>query len=763
MSSSKGAGAGARRRRTRCRKCKACLRSECGECHFCKDMKKFGGPGRMKQSCLQRQCTAPVLPHTAVCLVCGEAGKEDTVEGEEEKFNLSLMECTICNEIVHPGCLKMGKAEGVINNEIPNCWECPKCKREGKSTKDSGDGTGKRRSDNGEDGVRWKLTDEPAQNKKKLAPAPPLPPPPTEESPVQAGAHKRKKEKELPPPDTGPKKKLKGTREKHLKKATEQQPDGNKLQSMQTWSRMGSGDFEVKGTISHPSIHLNQITASDLEKPKGPPGPLEPSTQSDKSHQREKLERFKQMCQMLERVKNSSSSSSSSDSDSDTDSRGSDGSSGGVSSRAASPATRSQRLAALGFSASEDDEEEEEEEEEEAASEGGRRNGSSETARNGKQPKARGNSQEKENNHRPTSRGSERAKQQAGGRKAGRPAGQTGLRMVARTQFLNWPLVPSPPKPLLQLERHVVRPPPDSPEPDSLPLDSGSDHIMQRDVWLAVFQYLSYRELCVCMRVCRTWSRWCCDKRLWTHIDLSRRKSITPSMLSGIIRRQPASLDLSWTNISKKQLMWLLNRLQGLKELILTGCSWCSVSALSTANFPSLRLLDLRWIEDVKDSHLRELLLPVPDAKPGQNDSRGRLQNVSELRLSGLDITDSSLRLVIRHTPQLAKLDLSHCNHVGDQSVNLLTAANSPLRETLAELNLAGCNRLTDQCLPLFRRCPRLSRIDLRTCHHVTPEACARFAEDSVSNSTSAPPAPGPAPPGPPFRCSEEKLLLKDS
>lgn len=47
--------------------------------------------------------------------------------------------------------------------------------------------------------------------------------------------------------------------------ATEQPPDGNKLQSMQALGRMGSGDFEVKGTISHPSIHLNQITASDLE------------------------------------------------------------------------------------------------------------------------------------------------------------------------------------------------------------------------------------------------------------------------------------------------------------------------------------------------------------------------------------------------------------------------------------------------------------------------------------------------------------------
>lgn len=49
----------------------------------------------------------PVLPHTAVCFACGEAGKEDTVESADEKFSLSLMECTICNEIIHPSCLKV--------------------------------------------------------------------------------------------------------------------------------------------------------------------------------------------------------------------------------------------------------------------------------------------------------------------------------------------------------------------------------------------------------------------------------------------------------------------------------------------------------------------------------------------------------------------------------------------------------------------------------------------------------------------------------
>eukprot|EP00069_Balaena_mysticetus_P002976 bmy_00735T0 len=559
----------------------------------------------------------PVLPHTAVCLLCGEAGKEDTVEGEEEKFGLSLMECTICNEIVHPGCLKMGKAEGVINAEIPNCWECPRCTQEGRTSKDSGEGPGRRRADNGEEGASlgsgWKLTEEP--------PLPP--PPPRRKGPLPAGpppedvpGPPKRKEREAGNEPSTPRKKVKGGRERHLKK-----------------------------------------------KPKPPLASAEGPAVPSPSPQREKLERFKRMCQLLERVPDTSSSSSDSDSDSDSS----------------------------GTSLSED----------EAPGE----------ARNGRRP-ARGSSGEKENR---------------GGRRAVRPGSGGPL--------LSWPLGPAPPPRPPQLERHVVRPPPRSPEPDTLPLAAGSDHPLPRAAWL---------------------------RRLWPRMDLSRRKSLTPPMLSGVVRRQPRALDLSWTGVSKKQLMWLLNRLQGLQELVLSGCSWLSVSALGSAPLPALRLLDLRWIEDVKDSQLRELLLPPPDTKPGaasvgsfvegvgqgQTESRGRLQGVAELRLAGLELTDASLRLLLRHAPQLSALDLSHCAHVGDPSVHLLTAPTSPLRETLVHLNLAGCHRLTDHCLPLFRRCPRLRRLDLRSCRQLSPEACARLA------------AAGP--PGP-FRCPEEKLLLKDS
>ena len=47
----KKTAAGNRRRRVRCKICQACLGGDCQQCVYCKDMIKYGGPGRMKQTC----------------------------------------------------------------------------------------------------------------------------------------------------------------------------------------------------------------------------------------------------------------------------------------------------------------------------------------------------------------------------------------------------------------------------------------------------------------------------------------------------------------------------------------------------------------------------------------------------------------------------------------------------------------------------------------------------------------------------------------
>ncbi|XP_037948315.1 jmjC domain-containing histone demethylation protein 1 isoform X2 [Teleopsis dalmanni] len=136
-----------RRRRTRCKVCAACQRSDCGECSFCLDMVKFGGPGRAKQTCMMRQCLSPMLPVTAQCVFCHLDGWRQTPISPQTKQLGSvegpsaLMECSVCYEIAHPDCAlsklkdteEISDTKGIVNEDLPNSWECPSCCRSGKN------------------------------------------------------------------------------------------------------------------------------------------------------------------------------------------------------------------------------------------------------------------------------------------------------------------------------------------------------------------------------------------------------------------------------------------------------------------------------------------------------------------------------------------------------------------------------------------------------------------------------------------------------
>uniref|UniRef100_A0AAQ5XJC0 Lysine-specific demethylase 2B n=1 Tax=Amphiprion ocellaris TaxID=80972 RepID=A0AAQ5XJC0_AMPOC len=721
LSASRGTS-GARRRRTRCRKCEACLRTECGECHFCKDMKKFGGPGRMKQSCIMRQCIAPVLPHTAVCLVCGEAGKEDTVEDEEEKFNLMLMECSICNEIVHPNCLKIKDSNGVVNDELPNCWECPKCNHAGKTGKQKR-GPGFKYASN----LPGSLLKEPRLNRD----------PKEELDPPMRKAEREvisKRNDEEPPKKRPPLLSLDGIPRPRL----EDNPLRKKRKLFDTNDEpvimkkkvrplflcylvsILSGVFTVWNTFCQELIHC-ELFAVTKERD---------SSTEDKAKV------------LLNPLLRTSTARESDQSSSNSPRAGPSSESGEAQERSSAQLKARHQRRRLPNK--------------EASKEQPLKTEDSLANQNHRPVKSEPENEVDEQKPRwPLNNGSSDLGdwlRHRGREVNGTPRGYSPLGWSRST-----PITPMCPRPLpcrsppkcIQMERHVIRPPPISPPPDRLPLNDGEAHVMRRETWMTVFSHLTHRDLCVCMRVCRTWNRWCCDKRLWKHINLNRCKSITPLMLSGIIRRQPVALDLSWTNISKKQLSWLINRLPGLRVLLLSGCSWVAVSALCTSSCPLLRTLDVQWVEGLKDAQMRDLLSPPTDNRPGQLDNRSKLRNVEDLRLAGLDITDTSLRLIIRYMPLLSKLDLSYCNHVTDQSVNILTAAGTTTRDSLTDINLSVCNRVTDQSLTYFKRCGSICHIDLRYCKQVTKEGCDQFiAEMSVSVQ---------------FELIEEKLLQKIS
>uniref|UniRef100_A0A671RXW8 [histone H3]-dimethyl-L-lysine(36) demethylase n=1 Tax=Sinocyclocheilus anshuiensis TaxID=1608454 RepID=A0A671RXW8_9TELE len=526
-----------RRRRVRCKRCEACLRTECGDCNFCRDMKKFGGPGKLKQTCVLRQCLAPGLPLSAVCEIC-EEGNQDT--GEE------LMECSNCAQITHPSCLKTS-GEGVVNKDLPSCWECPKC-------------------------IMGKET-----------------------------------------------------------------------------------DSEVK----HIFTNLNDDLLNDsyltvtLQRPpkaKRDPGSIVPKLEAAMSPRTPRGPGFNQ--------------------------------------RKTLPRTRL-------------------------------RNSTSTPAGNGLSQ-----SKSVHTSGRPTRRSSN---QDGRERETASPSSMSSRSSVS----------PPPPPPAI-----ATSSPPSLLSHPSF-CDVGNERGCEKDIWMSVFRYLGRTDLAVCMRVCKAWYKWCCDKRLWTQIDLSRCRALSPQALSGVIKQQPVTLDLSWTPVSKKQIAWLIHHLPSLKELIMSGCSSLCVSALSSQSCPGLRTLDLSWTVGVKDSQIKDLIV-----QPG-SESRNRLRGLLTLSLAGLDVSDSTLKMIVRHMPSLRRLDLSHCQGLTDQSINLLTATGCNTRNTLRQLNLSGCNKLTDACLSYMKRLSALALLDLRGCRNVTRRSCDNFISD-LSHCTV-------------FRLTEDKLIQRIS
>lgn len=122
-----------RHRRVRCKLCEPCTRDDCRTCLFCQDMTKYGGSGTMKQSCKMKKCTQPMLPAAACCYECelDGWGRTMSVPMQKPPQNVpnSLFECCICFKVSHLKCLssKYEEVEGIVNEDVPNSWECPEC------------------------------------------------------------------------------------------------------------------------------------------------------------------------------------------------------------------------------------------------------------------------------------------------------------------------------------------------------------------------------------------------------------------------------------------------------------------------------------------------------------------------------------------------------------------------------------------------------------------------------------------------------------
>ncbi|XP_031604265.1 lysine (K)-specific demethylase 2Aa isoform X2 [Oreochromis aureus] len=726
-----------RRRRVRCKRCEACMRPECGDCNFCRDMKKFGGPGKLKQTCVLRQCLSPGLPLSAVCEICKEPNQEETGDP-----SLTLMECSNCAQIVHPACLTV-QGEGVVNKDLPSCWECPKCVQgitdPEQSKGDRGDSLPlkrkssslldarmakiyrrQRHSRDGEDSVSD--DDDEASQRSKMA------------LHARGGTHSSKRafganrrgllrgglahrgsRAGLSPGSSSVLK---------LKRGVGMRDAGRRGRGVRL---RGGSRMQRRGDESDESDEDDDDDEDDDEDDEDDDDEEDEEEEDSEDGDKEQHRRHRRRRRTDD------------DEDEDVDSEGQ-------------------------FDPEEEEMDTLEDDEEEEVEEEGRWDSDPEPPVllvSDLSDDLLSGSYLTVTLQRPN-----KAKRQCGSivpkleaamgpRAAAGPQGfiqrkgalskPARLRCTDSTADSITPRGPGRPRlrgsrgergartrsvSSSEEEEAALHPASSTLSSPALPSllsfkDVGNERGGEKEVWVSVFRYLNRAELLACMTVCKAWYKWSCDKRLWSHLDVSRCSPLSNQALAGIIKRQPTSLDLSWTPMAKRQLNCLLTRLPGLRELSVTGLPWSCLSAMVSPTLPHLRLLDLRWCDGVKDAQIKEII-----TLPGLESSRSRLRNMVTLRLSGLEITESTLRLLQRHMPQLERLDLAHCKDLTDSSVALLAAAGTHTRNNLTELTLAGCNELTDGCLSYLKRLSSLTLLDLRGCKGVSRRACDAFISD---------------------------------
>ncbi|TMS22808.1 Lysine-specific demethylase 2A [Larimichthys crocea] len=657
----------------KCKRCEACMRPECGECNFCRDMKKFGGPGKLKQTCVLRQCLSPGLPLSAVCEICKEPNQEETGDP-----SLTLMECSNCAQIVHPACLtSSGSDESLAAGHqqhirphgplVLRLGPGPSAtiggplgsQQDGEQSKgDKGEGLPvkrkasslldarmakiyrrQRHSRDGDDSASD--DDEGCSDEETI-----------QRSRMMTTMTKKRRKRKRRTARTGGKEQQ---RRRRRRRRTDDDDDDDEDEDEDSEGQEFDPEEEEMDTLEdeeEEELEEDGRWDSDPEPPVLLVSDLNDDLLSG-SYLTVTLQRphkaKRQSASIVPKLE----------------------------------AAMGPRVAAVGAAGQQGFIQRKT-----ALSKPSRFKSADATAdamtpRGPGRPRLRGNHSDRGTRDRSASSSEE----EEGG------AHPTSSHLSA----------PS----LLSLPSFK---------------DVGNERGGEKEVWVSVFRYLDRAELLACMTVCKAWYKWSCDKRLWSHVDVSRCSPLTNQALAGIIKRQPTSLDLSWTPLAKRQLNCLLTRLPGLRELRVTGLSWSCLSAMVSPTLPCLRLLDLRWCEGLKDAQIKEIISP-----PGSESSRSRLRNMVTLRLSGLDISESTLRLLQRHMPQLERLDLAHCKDITDSSIAMLAAAGTHTRNNLTELTLAGCSELTDGCLSYLKRFSSLTLLDLRGCKNISRRGCDAF------------------------------------
>uniref|UniRef100_A0A182TAA1 CXXC-type domain-containing protein n=1 Tax=Anopheles maculatus TaxID=74869 RepID=A0A182TAA1_9DIPT len=637
-------GNGPRRRRTRCKNCEACQRSDCGECSFCLDMVKFGGPGRAKQTCMMRQCLQPMLPVTAQCIHCNLDGwrqapitapAQAKLQAQLQEGPSALMECSVCYEISHPDCAQRAapEAHGIVNDDLPNSWECPTCCKMGKNT-DYRPRHFRARQKSSE--IRRMSVSSDASSAHNA------------DFGRIGGGH------------GGGEGSLAGG-DGVMSGSNVSAPRAPRFQDDMLYDFAVSGSavivgskggnilFERKPKIKDEDISSgSENDASGVGKNKhhhtlgaaGTVGAVKVEVKDEPldHHQHGYAGNHHHATSVIKDGREIAASAA-----------------GGV------PVKRRK------------------------SDEGGGGGAGAINVNHGG------------NNHGGT--GAPDGHDGKNTNHGSLPRKKSSQRMQLAHQIHNTSTKPMK-KPL-----YPIRPASSVTHTPTMPM--AGNYALDATCLLAVFRYLPPETLATCTMVCKTWSNIAVDQSLWKRMNCAEYK-LSPNLLSAIVRRQPEHLIMDWIGLGKRQVTWLISRIPGLKNLSLQGTHIQAVLGLHTCMCPPLQVLDLSFIAGLNDFAIREILSPPKDSRPGLADSKSRLRNLKMLKVAGADISDVALRYITQGLPNLTHLDLSSCQRITDAAIAQIGTSPAAIRtlieldlsccKLITELSLdhlAKCDALT--------------------------------------------------------------------
>ncbi|XP_035899887.1 jmjC domain-containing histone demethylation protein 1 [Anopheles stephensi] len=675
-------GNGPRRRRTRCKNCEACQRSDCGECSFCLDMVKFGGPGRAKQTCMMRQCLQPMLPVTAQCIHCNLDGwrqapitapAQAKLQAQLQEGPSALMECSVCYEISHPDCAQRAapEAHGIVNDDLPNSWECPTCCKMGKNT-DYRPRHFRARQKSSE--IRRMSVSSDASSAHN-----------TEYGRIGGGG------------GGGGHGGAEGTiagGDGMMSGSNVSAPRAPRFQDDMLYDFAVSGSavivgskggnilFERKPKIKDEDIssgsendaasgvgkqmHLHTLNASNAAVA-GTMGTVKVKEEPlDHHHHHHEYSANHHATSVIKDGREIAASAVG----------------GGV------PVKRRKSEEGGGGAIN--------------VNHAGSNHGGAGP------PDGNGTGHDGKN---ATNHGS-------------LPRKKSSQRMQLANQIHNTS-TKSMKKPL-----YPIRPASSVTHTPTIPV--AGNYALDATCLLAVFRYLPPETLATCTMVCKTWSNLAVDPSLWKRMNCAEYK-LSPNLLSAIVRRQPEHLIMDWIGLGKRQVTWLISRIPGLKNLSLQGTHIQAVLGLHTCMCPPLQVLDLSFIAGLNDFAIREILSPPKDSRPGLADSKSRLRNLKMLKVAGADISDVALRYITQGLPNLTHLDLSSCQRITDAAIAQIGTSPAAIK-TLIELDLSCCKLITELSLDHLAKCDALTRLDLSHVPQVSTQSMIKFASTSKND-----------------------------